>query len=88
MAWIDTCCIDKSSSAELQEAVNSMYQWYENAVICCAFLADVPSPSDKTKFESYKSRSQFIKVDGLQEVGPCKSYWRPRRLFFTLKIGP
>lgn len=25
--WADTCCIDKSSSAELQEAINSMYQW-------------------------------------------------------------
>jgi hypothetical protein len=23
--WIDTCCIDKSSSAELSEAINSMY---------------------------------------------------------------
>lgn len=28
-AWVDTCCIDKSSSAELSEAINSMYQWYE-----------------------------------------------------------
>jgi hypothetical protein len=27
-AWVDTCCIDKSSSAELQEAINSMYKWY------------------------------------------------------------
>ncbi|KAF3001820.1 hypothetical protein E8E13_003353 [Curvularia kusanoi] len=27
--WIDTCCIDKSSSAELQEAINSMYAWYK-----------------------------------------------------------
>lgn len=23
--WVDTCCIDKSSSAELSEAINSMY---------------------------------------------------------------
>ena len=23
--WIDTCCIDKTSSAELSEAINSMY---------------------------------------------------------------
>ncbi|CAI7619187.1 unnamed protein product [Penicillium pancosmium] len=27
-AWIDTCCIDKTSSAELSEAINSMYRWY------------------------------------------------------------
>ena len=39
--WIDTCCIDKSSSAELSEAINSMYQWYENAVVCYVYLADV-----------------------------------------------
>lgn len=39
--WIDTCCIDKSSSAELSEAINSMFTWYQNAQICYAYLADV-----------------------------------------------
>lgn len=39
--WIDTCCIDKSSSAELSEAINSMFTWYENAAICYAYLSDV-----------------------------------------------
>src|SRR5271155_2971591 len=39
--WVDTCCIDKSSSAELSEAINSMYRWYQNAQICYAYLADV-----------------------------------------------
>jgi len=34
--WIDTCCIDKSSSAELSEAINSMYRYYEKAEICYA----------------------------------------------------
>ncbi|KAI0873284.1 heterokaryon incompatibility protein-domain-containing protein [Hypoxylon argillaceum] len=42
-AWIDTCCIDKQSSAELSEAINSMYLWYENATLCYAHLADVES---------------------------------------------
>ena len=23
--WVDTCCIDKTSSADLSEAINSMY---------------------------------------------------------------
>ena len=40
-AWIDTCCIDKTSSAELSEAINSMFRWYQNAEICYAYLADV-----------------------------------------------
>ena len=41
--WIDTCCIDKTSSAELSEAINSMYRWYQEADVCYAYLADVPS---------------------------------------------
>ncbi|KAI1359510.1 heterokaryon incompatibility protein-domain-containing protein [Xylaria arbuscula] len=39
--WADTCCIDKKSSAELSEAINSMYRWYEQAGICYAYLEDV-----------------------------------------------
>ncbi|KAK7190833.1 uncharacterized protein CC84DRAFT_1186289 [Paraphaeosphaeria sporulosa] len=38
--WIDSCCIDKSSSAELSEAINSMYSWYSKAQVCYAFLND------------------------------------------------
>ncbi|KAF2440849.1 HET-domain-containing protein [Karstenula rhodostoma CBS 690.94] len=41
-AWVDTCCIDKRSSAELQEAINSMFRWYERAGVCYAYLEDVP----------------------------------------------
>jgi hypothetical protein len=37
----DTCCIDKSSSAELSEAINSMYAWYQRGVVCYAYLSDV-----------------------------------------------
>ncbi|KAH8197380.1 hypothetical protein TruAng_008439 [Truncatella angustata] len=40
--WVDTCCIDKSSSAELSEAINSMFKWYEGAAVCYAYLSDVP----------------------------------------------
>lgn len=43
--WVDTCCIDKSSSAELQEAINSMFRWYKQAEVCYAFLSDVDSSS-------------------------------------------
>jgi len=39
--WIDTCCIDKSSSAELNEAINSMFAWFKNSGICYAYLDDV-----------------------------------------------
>ncbi|KAI4088291.1 MAG: hypothetical protein LQ348_004314 [Seirophora lacunosa] len=38
--WIDTCCIDKKSSAELSEAINSMYLWYARSDVCLVYLSD------------------------------------------------
>lgn len=32
--WVDTCCIDKTSSAELSESINSMFRWYKEASVC------------------------------------------------------
>ena len=49
--WIDTCCIDKDSSAELSEAINSMFEWYRQAKICLAYLADVDTSEDIRSFE-------------------------------------
>ena len=43
--WIDTCCIDKSNSTEVQEAINSMFRWYCNAAKCYVYLADVSRPA-------------------------------------------
>ncbi|KAF1814208.1 HET-domain-containing protein, partial [Eremomyces bilateralis CBS 781.70] len=39
--WVDTCCIDKSNSAEFAEAINSMFLWYQNAARCYVYLSDV-----------------------------------------------
>ncbi|KAI5988744.1 heterokaryon incompatibility protein-domain-containing protein [Pisolithus albus] len=38
--WVDTCCIDKKSSSELSEAINSMYEWYHLANQCYVYLHD------------------------------------------------
>ncbi|KAF4998315.1 hypothetical protein FDECE_11832 [Fusarium decemcellulare] len=43
--WVDTNCIDKTSSAELTEAINSMFAYYQRSVICFAYLSDVPTAS-------------------------------------------
>lgn len=45
--WIDTCCIDKTSSAELSEAINSMYLWYQQSAECYALLSDVKPVKDE-----------------------------------------
>lgn len=39
LAWSDTCCIDKSSSTELDESIRSMFRWYRNSTICIVHLA-------------------------------------------------
>ncbi|KAI0890102.1 HET-domain-containing protein [Annulohypoxylon maeteangense] len=40
-AWIDTCCIDKRSSADLTEAINSMFKYYYDAAVCFVYFQDV-----------------------------------------------
>ena len=61
--WVDTCCIDKRSSAELSEAINSMYRWYRNAKTCYAYLHDVDGPSFPTK----KDDEKYPKSNGWPE---------------------
>ncbi len=38
-AWVDTCCIDRTNGAELSEAINSMFRWYERSQVCYAYLS-------------------------------------------------
>jgi hypothetical protein len=60
--WVDTTCIDKSSSAELSEAINSMFAWYRRASICYAYLADVED------LKSFKQSRWFTRAWTLQEL--------------------
>ncbi|KAM5542442.1 hypothetical protein V8D89_003901 [Ganoderma adspersum] len=67
--WIDSCCIDKSSSSELSEAINSMYLWYCSAHICYAFLAGVSRTDDlKKKGSSFRTSRWFRRGWTLQEL--------------------
>ncbi|KAI0692865.1 hypothetical protein C8T65DRAFT_617430 [Cerioporus squamosus] len=59
--WNDTCCIDKTSSAELSEAINSMFRYYSLADVCYAFLRDVPSKGPLVEEEDVE-RSFSISV--------------------------
>jgi hypothetical protein len=56
--WVDTCCIDKSSSAELQEAITSMFCWYHNAAKCYVYLKDV-STNDQIDLSSQPWEAAF-----------------------------
>ncbi|KAK0636550.1 heterokaryon incompatibility protein-domain-containing protein [Bombardia bombarda] len=67
--WIDTCCIDKLSSAELSEAINSMFRWYQNAGICYVYLSDVDSGLTDDNFASqFRTSKWFTRGWTLQEL--------------------
>jgi hypothetical protein len=67
--WVDTCYIDKSSSAELSEAINSMFRWYQKAARCYVYLSDVSilerkesNTSDEYTWESaFRASKWFIR---------------------------
>ena len=68
--WIDNCCIDQKSSADLSEAINSMYRWYKNAVVCYAYLADISVSVGKRDSPRKKLRESrwFTRGWTLQEL--------------------
>ncbi|KAJ4366475.1 hypothetical protein N0V83_008111 [Neocucurbitaria cava] len=57
--WVDSCCIDKSSSAELSEAINSMFKWYEASKVCFIYLEDLPAGLDPFTLDSAFRRSRW-----------------------------
>ncbi|KAF9474045.1 hypothetical protein BDN70DRAFT_997297 [Pholiota conissans] len=44
--WIDTVCINKESSSELDESIRSMYKWYQSSKVCIVYLAESDTVSD------------------------------------------
>jgi hypothetical protein len=74
--WVDTCCIDKSSSAEVQEAITSMFLWYRKAMKCYVYLSDVvaghdeqgEAPQPATWKPSFRKSRWFTRGWTLQEL--------------------
>ena len=72
--WVDTCCIDKKSSAELSEAINSMFRYYARSRVCYVYLRDVPSvPSS-----DFEDRNSAF----------CRSQWHRRGWTLQELIAP
>ena len=91
-AWLDTVSIDKTSSVELSEAINSMYSWYQEADICIVYLPDVEA---ETYTDSFAQSEWFTRgwtflyflhsptrntalTYSQEQVGHCKNCLRPR----------
>lgn len=71
-AWVDTCCIDKSSSAELSEAINSMFHWYARSDSCYAYLSDV-CDNDYERIKEIMDESSWIR-DTSSFSSPLENY--------------
>ncbi|KAJ4330292.1 hypothetical protein N0V87_010137 [Didymella glomerata] len=72
--WVDTCCIDKANSQELQEAINSMFRWYQNSKKCYVYLSDVEHGTLDGEGESaFKQSRWFTRGWTLQELLAPKS---------------
>jgi hypothetical protein len=71
LTFVRRCCIDKSSSAQLTESINSMFKWYRSADVCYAYLDDVPSASCKSqeaKEDKIRNSRWFTRGWTLQEL--------------------
>jgi hypothetical protein len=73
--WVDTCCIDKSNSTELAEAINSMFRWYRDATKCYVYLPDVSRPrtdsadgSNEAWVSTFRKSEWFTRGWTLQEL--------------------
>ncbi|KAF4461536.1 ankyrin repeat-containing [Fusarium albosuccineum] len=67
-AWVDTCCIDKTSSAELSEAINAMFRWYQESQCCFAYLEDVKKEEFGPLGDEFEKSRWFTRGWTLQEL--------------------
>jgi hypothetical protein len=81
-AWVDTCCIDKTSSSELSESINSMYLWYQRSHICYVYMSDVEGVANgEWTNREWSTSKWFTRGWTLQElIAPAciifyNSYW-------------
>ncbi|KAK3324499.1 heterokaryon incompatibility protein-domain-containing protein [Cercophora scortea] len=73
--WLDTCCIDKSSSSELSEAINCMYRWYRESSVCYALLSDL-EPLSQWKRDRLKEQQIDETNESQQRFMSCRWFTR------------
>lgn len=80
--WIDSCCIDKRSSAELSEAINSMWRWYKDSFVCYVYLADVHVDDVATHGGHQKAVAQLRKSEWFERRWTLQELLAPFRCEF------
>ncbi|KAH8626005.1 hypothetical protein IG631_19884 [Alternaria alternata] len=85
--WVDTCCIDKSSSAELSEAINSMFKWYQKAEKCYVLLTDVVIDSPARDVSQQQWAQIFQESRWFQRGWTLQELLAPKVVEFFSKAG-
>jgi hypothetical protein len=86
--WVDTCCIDKSNSTELAEAINSMFRWYRDATRCYVYLPDVSRPrSDSADSSNEAWELTFRKSEWFTRGWTLQELIAPASVDFFSKEG-
>ncbi|GES57150.1 HET domain protein [Aspergillus terreus] len=90
-AWMDTCCIDKTSTGDTQEAINAMFRWYQDAGVCYAYLPDVDAGgleaigghSDPSGPHYARLKESFIKANWFTRGWTLQELLAPHYLMFV-----
>ncbi|KAI0100515.1 kinesin light chain [Nemania sp. FL0031] len=87
--WVDTCCIDKSSSAELTESINSMFRWYRDATKCYVYLEDVliPTTQGSDQHNNEHWRLQFKRSRWFTRGWTLQELVAPKTVDFYVREG-
>jgi hypothetical protein len=79
--WIDTCCIDRRSSAEIAENITSMYKYYERSEECYAYLADVTA-TRRADGTIINDRSEFARSSWFTRGWTLQELLAPSHVLF------
>lgn len=89
--WIDTCCINKQSSAELSEAINSMFSYYAAANVCYVYLEDVSTGAGDIAESDRHAHGRWIPSKRLMEAAAAliqRSRWITRGWTLQELVAP
>jgi len=75
--WADTCCIDKTSSTELDESIRSMFRWYKNSSICIVHLVNTSVEADLAEDEWFTRGWTLLELLAPPCIRFYNRYWAP-----------
>lgn len=78
--WIDTCCINKESSAEETRSINSMFAWYAGAKKAVVYLEDVHC--EEVSVEGSDEQSTFASSEWFTRGWTLQELIAPREVVF------